>query len=508
MMIIVNGKEKEVKKGATLKTAIAGEPYHKDTLIAVHLSEEKLVQETSDFEIETTRGKIVVHINDTPEGRMWKTLVTERMAGISSRWVTHNIIAFGSFPTELTVDRSENGYRMYDVFLSLGGFDNNTTYMMVAKDNHRGSYGAGKAVIGRVTVGRHLLSLFKEGDQILSVRPMMSEISTENVIVTKDLSIKVEEGYRIETMVSIDLDAKSPMSAEHILVLSKNGYMRATDVTGSYAACSEDLDVEIPPEDVGVRDKGCVAVRSEGVGQGRLYILKDRRQQSVSHNIAGQVSNGLAIIEYAKANDIFTIETNPPRTLAVGMTQKAGEAFLKASGIKVERTGDTSDDAIIVEQTPEQTVTALKEKKVTTMGVPRDKVFKISLDDAADDPRSVHYFRKVTGLSHKPIGSMTVQFTFEGLPMVTFYGEEMKGKDLVPHDKQFKKCKRGDIGITNQARPHHGLMGIRLEDSKEYGPTGEEPYGTNIIGKFDDDLDRLMKDLNDDDVVYIREVDL
>jgi len=508
MKVIVNGQEKELKKGATLKSAIAGEPYYKDTLIAVHLSEEKLVQETSDFEIETTRGTLVVHINDIPEARMWKALVTERMAGISSRWVTHNIIAFGSFPTELTVDRSENGYRMYDCFLSLGGFDNNTTYMMIAKDNHKGSYGAGKAVIGRVTVGRHLLSLFKEGDEVLSVRPMMSEISTENVIVTKDLSYKLEDGYKIETMVSIDLDQKSPMSAEHILVLSKTGYMRATDVTGSYAACSEDLDVEIPVEDTGVRDKGCVAVRSEGVGQGRLYILKDRRQQSVSHNIAGQVTNGLAIIEYAKANDIFTIQTNPPRTLAVGMTQKAGEEFLKAAGITAERKGDTSDDAIIVEQTPEQTVTALKEGKVTTLGVPKDKVFKIKLNDSAQDPRSVHYFRKVTGLSHKPIGSMTVQFTFEGLPMVTFYGDEMKGKDLVPHDDQFKKCKRGDIGITNQARPHHGLMGIRLSDSKEYGPTGEEPYGTNIIGKFDDDLDRLMKDLNDDDVVYIREVDL
>ncbi len=505
MKVIVNGKEKELKRGATLKNAIAGEPYYKDTLIAVHLSEEKLVQETSDFEIETSRGTLVMHLNDSPEARMWKALVAENMEGITSRWVTHNIIAFGSFPTELSVDRSENGYRMYDCFLSLGGFDNKTTYMMVAKDNHRGSYGAGKAVIGRVTVGRHLLDKFREGDGILSVRPMMSEISTENVIVTKDLSYKLEEGYSIETMVSIDLDNKSPMSAEHILVLSNPGYMRATDVTGSYIACSEDLDVEIPPEDTGIREKGTVAVRHEGVGQGRLYVLKDRRQQSVSHNTAGTVTNGMAIIQYAKKDDIFTISTNPPRTLAVGMTQKEGEEFLKAAGVTAERTGDTSDDAIIVEQKPEQTVTALAEGKVTTFGVPKDRVFKIKLSDK--DPRSVHYFRKITGLSHKPIGSMTVQFTFEGLPMVTFYGDEMRGKDIVPQDP-FKKVKRGDIGITNQARPHHGLMGIRLQDSKEYGPTGEEAYGTNIIGKFDDDLDRLMKDLNDDDVVYIREVDL
>ncbi len=505
MKVIVNGKEKNLKKGATLKSAISGEVYYKDTLIAVHLSEEKLVQETSDFEIETTRGKLVMHLNDTAEARMWQALCTESIKGISSRWVTHNIIAFGSFPTELSTDRSENGYRMYDVFLSLGGFDNSTTYMMVAKDNHRGSYGAGKAVIGRITVGRHLMDLFKEGDEIISVRPMMSEISTENVIVTKDLSMKVEEGYSIETAVTIDLDNKSPASAEHIMVLSTNGYMRATDVTGSFVACSEDLDVEIPAEDNGVRERGCVAVRCEGVGQGRLYILKDRRQQSVSHNIAGQVTNGLAIVEYASRDDIFTIQTNPPRTLAVGMTQKAGEEFLKAAGVEAVRTGDTSDDAIIVEQTPERTVTALAEGKVETFGVKKERVFKIKLTDK--DPRSVHYFRKVTGLSHKPIGSMTVQFTFEGLPMVTFYGDEMRGKDIVPQDP-FKKVKRGDIGITNQARPYHGLIGIRLKDSKEHGPTGEEPYGTNLIGRFEDDLDRLMDGLNDDDIVYIREVDL
>jgi len=505
MKVIVNGKEKSLKKGATLKTAIAGETYYKDTLIAVHLSEEKLVQETSDFEIETSRGTLVMHLNDTPEARMWKALCAEHMVGVTSRWVTHNIIAFGSFPTELVTDRGEYGYRTYDVFLSLGGFDNRTTYMMVAKDSHKGSYGAGKAVIGRITVGRHLIDLFKEGDEILSVRPMMSEISTENVIVTKDLSMKMEEGYRVETAVTIALDNKSPASAEHIMVLSNNGYMRATDVTGSFVACSEDLDVEIPKEDNGVRDRGCVAVRCEGVGQGRLYILKDRRQQSVSHNIAGQVVNGLAIVEYASKDDIFTIQTQPPRTLAVGMTQKAGEEFLKAAGVEAVRTGDTSDDAIIVEQTPEQTVTALAEGKVETFGVKKDRVFKIKLTDK--DPRSVHYFRKVTGLSHKPIGSMTVQFTFEGLPMVTFYGDEMRGKDIVPQDP-FKKVKRGDIGITNQARPYHGLIGIRLQDSKEHGPTGEEPYGTNLIGKFDDDLDRLMDGLNDDDIVYIREVDL
>ena len=224
-----------------------------------------------------------------------------------------------------------------------------------------------------------------------------------------------------------------------------------------------------------------------------------------SHNTAGQVVMGQAIVANAPAGSTVTVVTDPPRALSVGMTQAEGQRFLEAAGIKQVRTGDVSDDAIIAEQGPEHTVEALKKGEVETFGVPRDRIFRIQLSDK--DQISKHYFKKVTGLSHKPIGMLKVQFTFEGLPMVTFYGDEVRGKILYPQEP-FKKVKRGDIGVTNQARPHHGLIGIRLEDSKDFGPTGEEPYGTNIVGKFVDDLDRLMKDLNEEDVVYITEEEL
>ena len=158
MKILVNGKEKTVRAGSTLKTAVADEPYVKGTLVSVHLSEEKVIEATRDFEISTTRGTLVMHLNDTPEAEMWKSSLIQSMEGINARWVTHDLVAFGSFKTELEVDRDEYMYRMYDCFLSLGGFDNHTTYLMVAKDNHRGTYGAGHAVIGKITVGRHILS--------------------------------------------------------------------------------------------------------------------------------------------------------------------------------------------------------------------------------------------------------------------------------------------------------------------------------------------------------------
>ncbi len=505
MIVTVNGKEKTLKSGSSLKAAVAGEPYVPGSMVSVFLSEEKVVQETSDFEIMTDAGTMVMRLNGTPLADMWRKEVSGQMAGMSSRWVTHDIAAFGSVRTDLEVDRGTYRYKMYDCFFSLGGFDNQTTYIMIARDNHSGSYGAGQGIIGRITVGRHILSKLREGDRITGVRPLMSEISTENVVVTSDLSFRLGDGYRVETAVRIDLDRDSPESSEHLLVLSSGGYIKADAATGSYAECSEDLDVSIPSEAVRIREAGSVAVRNSGVGTGKLFFYKERRQLSPQHNSAGRVTSGFSILSKVPPGGMFSVVTSPARVLSVGMTQSEGEEFLRKAGVRQTRTGDISDDAIIAEQSPEHTMAALNSGTVETFGVPRGKVFKIKLDDS--DPAGCRYFRKVTGLSHKPVGVMKVQFTFEGLPMVTFYGDEMRGKNLYPQEP-FKKTKKGDIGLTNQARPHHGLIGIRLQDSKEFGPTGEEPYGTNIIGKFADDLDRLMDGLEEEDNVYITEADL
>jgi UPF0288 family protein (methanogenesis marker protein 3) len=90
--------------------------------------------------------------------------------------------------------------------------------------------------------------------------------------------------------------------------------------------------------------------------------------------------------------------------------------------------------------------------------------------------------------------------------MVTFYGDEARSQNLYPQDP-FKKCKKGEIGVTNQSRPHHGLIGIRLQDSKQYGPTGEEAYGTNLVGTFLGDLAQ-MELLDDDEIIYVTEAKL
>ncbi|MDR2866178.1 MAG: methanogenesis marker 3 protein [Methanomassiliicoccaceae archaeon] len=502
MKVTVNGIVKEVPSKATLKDAISGEPYADGSLISIYLSTERIKEETNDLELVTTKGSMTLHLDDSNDARTWKKIVG-KIEGIGARWVTRRIAAFGSFPTDLKVSREARMYRYCDCFFSLGGFDNSTTYMMIAMEGHKWPYGAGTGRIGRITSGRHILGMLREGDKIISIRPVVSEKRSENIIVTKDTGHKLEEGMSIETYVNVSLNRRSPMSCEHFLVTASKGYVDISDTCGSYAACSDNTDVVLNDEEKAVRGEGHVTVRTAGIGKGRIFFYKERRQMLQPHNDIGKITLGKSILAHAKAGDRVTVSADQRRVLSVGMTQSEGQRFLDSFGVRQVRTGDTSDDAVIVEQEPEWTIHATSGSEAETFGVPAEKVFPISLNRKGE-PASVHYFEKVTGLSHKPIGTMKVHFAFKGMPMMTFEGDEERGKALYP-GTEFKRCKKGDIGITNQARPNCGLMGIRLEDSKEFGPTGEEPYGTNITGTFKGDIKRLADGSKEGDIIYIRE---
>ena len=504
MIVTINGEEYTLKEGATLKDAVAKVDYVPGTTVSIFKSTEALRTESEDFEVVTTRGRFQVHLDEGVHGQMWKAKAQE-ITGSTARWVTHDIAAFGSFPTDIQVDRTEAMYRKYDCFFSLGGFDNATTYMMIARDDHRGTYGTGGMKVGRVTRGRHVLDDFREGDSIVSIGPVVSESLKDTFELTSDLKYKLEDGNRIETHVKVRLDMASPESAEHLMIVSQKGYVNVTSETGSYLAIDDDMDVSMKSENKAVREKDGVFVRSSGVGVGRIFMYRERRQMLESHNHVGDVVMGSSILSSAKASDKVKVVTEPPRLMAVGRTMSEGVAMMEAAGITVTRDGMSGDDVIIVEQTPENTVDIINKGEVTLTGMDRESIYRIELNRKKES--DVHYFEKITGLSHKPIGSLTVHFWFPGMSMVTFNGDEEKGKSLYPGEP-FKKCKRGDIGLTNQACDHKGLIGIRMTDSKEFGPTGEEPFGTNIFGKFADDLKRLEAALDDGAVIYVTEMKL
>ena len=125
------------------------------------------------------------------------------------------------------------------------------------------------------------------------------------------------------------------------------------------------------------------------------------------------------------------------------------------------RTGITDDSAIIVEQEPELTMHVMEEGSVDTMGTTSNRIHDWYLF-RSEAPASVRYIEKLTGLDHKPIGTVKVHFTFEGMPMVTFDGDDQLGASLYPEPSWKDTSRRGDIGVTNMSRPNRGLIGIRL----------------------------------------------
>lgn len=503
MKVTVNGAERSLKPGATVKDALAGERHAKDVCVAVHLSTEKVEETTNDFELFTPKGSMVVRLYDTRDAGLFRKMAKD-IKGVSTRWVTRDVVAMGSFSSGIEPDPAEGDYRRYEMFFALGGNDSHTTYVMIARNPQRRSFGTGGVKIGRVTVGKHLLDSIEEGEPIVDIRPVVSETSRENIIITRDPACKLSEGCAVDSRVLIRLDPASPESAEQVLIVSAKGYMDVSEGSGTFMGCRDDMDVKIPVERVAAREAGSVAVRNEGVGTGHIMVYRERRPLSPSLNIAGTVVGGMCLAARAGAGDRVAVATEPERVLSVGMTQREAGEFLAARGIRQRRTGDAADGAVVVDQSPEQTMLALSAGEVETFGAPKGDVHRIRI--TAEDEATVHYFKKVTGLSHKPIGTLRTQFSFPGSPMATFYGDEGRGQDLYPQDP-FRRCRRGDIGVTNQSRPHHGLIGVRLQDSKQYGPTGEEGYGTNILGRFEGDLSRL-EELGDDQTVYVTERDL
>jgi UPF0288 family protein (methanogenesis marker protein 3) len=175
---------------------------------------------------------------------------------------------------------------------------------------------------------------------------------------------------------------------------------------------------------------------------------------------------------------------------------------LSEVGVEHMIDGMVDDDAIIVEQNPKHTIDILKEGRVITKAVNKEDLCSIKFVDNA--PRSVKYFKFLSGLLENPIGKIKVHFAVPGMHIVIFEGDKKLAKGLVPENNPVDKVIRGQIGITNMASKSAGLIGIRFEDNAEFGPTAESFEATNIIGDITSDYDHIEK-LKEGVEVYVTE---
>ncbi|MBA7544952.1 hypothetical protein ES705_37314 [subsurface metagenome] len=192
--------------------------------------------------------------------------------------------------------------------------------------------------------------------------------------------------------------------------------------------------------------------------------------------------------------------------MVVGKSQKEAEEFFECENIEQVREGNKNDDAIVADQEPALTMEIVDRGTVRTVGVDAKGVFEVELYHT-EAPKTVWYFKKITGLINRPIGNLKVYFTAPGM-LVLFHGNADEAGTLVPENLPKDGVKKGILGVTNMSRSNRGIMGIRLNDSKEYGPTGESFDGANLVLSLSSitpsKLSFLSK-LKEGDVIYVKE---
>ncbi len=502
-MIYVNGQKLEVKDGAVLKDALELSKafYYPGTTVGILKAGTKKEEATSEYKIFTTKGEFRIEL--AGDHGIW-TRFKDDFINVKAHWDTPNSIAFGPFETDVVPERVEKKLNRYDVFFGTGGYDAKNTYLMFSKNKHFSDYGSpADAVFGKIISGKGIIALLKQGDAITKIEPVIKWETLLDKICTTDLTTKLEDGMSIFTYFKVDLVNEAPEGAEHFLALIRKKTVNVDTFSNSFISDDGLKGEGCPYEHWEARSEGTVAVRTDGLGNGRIYIYKEDRTSSAVHSVVGHVTEGIELIRMAQTGNRLAVISNPERVMVLGMGFAQAEKILNARGLKLEKRGYTGEDAIIVEQDPDTTIEIISNGGIAGLGVKSDKIIDVTFyDDLA--PKTLDFFRHSLRLKDRPLGPLPVFFTYENTYLFRSEKEAEAYKEINPENVPKKEVKAGEIAVTNQAAKRYGMIGIKLIDDAKYGPTGEKFECTNIIGKVIHP--ERLKGIKQGDIVYIREV--
>ena len=510
MLIKINGEEIDVAEASTIQDVIAetNAPYTPGSIICLIKGKKELEKNISKYKIKTNKGSIIIQLDESDEAKplvdVWKNQYDD-FVDLDIRWSTSTEVAIGPIVTDLEPTSDEFKYYEGDVVLSLSSFSNESTHLIMLKENTTNVYSVppyNKGIFARVIGGKKTLDILTDDDKVTGIEPIIERSTTTDSASVSDLSTVLEEGNELYTYISFEIDEDSPVCVEHLFSLIKDGRIKVSYDSESFVGFYDLQGIEKPKEDTTQRTRGTITVRNDGVGVGRLFIYRENRVLTPNHTTVGRVVNGMEIIDIAKENDFITVKSEQKRLMLLNKTQREATEILSQAGIEHMIDGLVDDDAIIVEQTPKHTIDILKEGNVITKAVSKEEICTIKFTDNA--PRSVRYFKFLSGLLENPVGKIKVHFAVPGMHIVIFEGDKKLAKGLVPENNPVDKVIRGQIGITNMASKSVGLIGIRFEDNVEFGPTAESFEATNIIGDITSDYDYIEK-LKEGVVVYVTE---
>jgi putative methanogenesis marker protein 3 len=506
LKLFVNGKEIELDGGATLGQVLdkAGTHPSEGAIVGVVKGRGEKSRQTNSYWLNTSKGKLRIELTDTILEKIWHENLS-LIDGSEVSWSSVDGVAIGQFPSSIKWSREAHEYNRWEVVLAAAGFEAQKTQIILVRKRHTAVYGAPAqgGVLGRIVGGKNTLDRLEKGDRILGIEPIVEWEDLTQKIATMDLTLAMEDGMEVFTEVQAELVEDAPLGGEFFLALTRDGSFEVDSVSSSYISSDQLLNEPIIYEHREPRLEGTVSIRTSGRGLGRIFIYKYDRTSSPGHSIVAHVTSGMDMVKLAGAGHLLTMRVRPERIMLMGNTLAQALQFLRDRGIETEVEGHTGEDAVVVKQEPGATMEILKHKRIKLTAIPAGNLVSIELyyDQA---PKSLDYFRHVTGLKERPVGPLPVYFVYENTVLFKPEIDAISYKELLPENKPIDSVPAGTIGISNQVAKKIGLLGVKLVDDKRYGPSGEKFEATNIIGRVLEP--EKLQQVSDGETIYVLEV--
>lgn len=501
--IKLDGVKKEIAEGSILKDVLKGTDHTGDTTIGIIKSTKKQTITTNEYRIQTTAGEVGIELSDASVADVWKSSHAS-FVDTGIRWVDGNTVTFGPVPLPISPSRKDFEYNKWDVLFGAGGYDAENGYLMLVKKSHFASHGSPSdgGIFARVVSGRGNLDRLAKTDTILGIEPVVKVGTSADSFTTTDLDTPLEDGMEIFTHIDIELSDNAPYGSEHALSAITKDIITVDAASSSFISYDRFVGEEVPFEDFGSRYEGTVTVRHRGRSMGRIYISRTDRASTPSHSVIGHVTHGIELVKISKISDRLALNLTPKRVMLMGDDFANAEAVTTKLGLKLHKEGYTEEDAIIIDQAPDNTIDILKKGEIWTIGLHPDHMIGVELyDDLA--PKSLDFFRHVTGLLTRPVGPLSAYMAYENTLLLKAL-KEAPHKELMPENTPQEVAKAGEIGLTNQAAKRTETLGVKFVDDKRYGPSGEKFESTNIIGRIVD-LNKMIH-IKEGDKIYLMEV--
>ena len=505
MRVFVDGNEIELGPGACLADALqkAGSKPAEGAIVGVVKGRGEKSRQTNSYWLNTSKGRIRIELLENELQKIWHEVV-DRILGSRVRWATADGVALGGFSSEISFGRSAHEYNRWEVVLGAAGFDAENTQLIFIHRRHSAIYGTpdNGGVFAHVVGGKSTLDRLEIGDKIEGIEPIVEWQDLTEKTSTLDMTLPLEEDMEIYTRVQAELIEEAPLGAEFFLASTRDGTFRVDSVSSSYVLSDQLLTERVAYEHREPRLEGVVTVRTVGRGLGRIFIYKQDRTSNPSHSVVARVVKGMDMIKLARPGQLITFDVTPERIMLLGKSLEDAREEMRERGIEAEAVGYMGEDAVVVKQDPGATMEILKAKRVKLSAIPSSRLISVQLYyDLA--PKSLDYFRHVTGLKEKPLGPLPVYFTYESTLLFKPEVEAVSYKELLPENKPVGLVPAGSIGISNQVSKKISMVGIRLEEDRRYGPSGEKFEATNIIGRVLEP--EKLRDVKDGETIYIRE---